>query len=209
MKVAKPLTDLINGFQKLPGVGPKTAQRLAYYMLHVPQTELDQFASAVARIKLDTKLCSTCKNISETDPCPICTEPGRDQTVITVVEQPLDIFVFEKTGKYHGLYHVLHGSISPMDNIGPDELYLEDLVTRMKKTDESSRVNEVIIATNPTMEGEATSMYLTRRLHEVFPPNGHTLTISRLGMGIPTGGYLEFSDDLTLIRALEGRRSLL
>lgn len=209
MKVAKPLTNVINAFEKLPGIGPKTAQRLAYYMLHMPQTELDQFGHAVERLRLDTKLCSICKNIAEADPCPVCVDSSRDQLTITVVEQPLDIFVFEKTGKYKGLYHVLHGVISPLDNIGPDELFIEDLVKRIKKADtDGLQVSEVIIATNPTMEGEATAMYLTRRLREEVPSNGHTISITRLGMGIPTGAYLEFADETTLIRALEGRRAL-
>jgi len=200
MKVAKPLLNVINSFQKLPGIGPKTAQRLAYYLLHVPQTELDSFSSAVARIKLDTKLCAICRNISETDPCPICADTTRDQHTITVIEQPLDIFVFEKTGKYFGLYHVLHGVINPLENIGPDELYIDDLVRRIR----GSTVEEVIIATNPTMEGEATSMYVTRLLREASPE----LSVTRLGMGIPTGAYLEFADESTLIRALEGRRAV-
>ena len=204
MKIAKPLSNLIDSFQRLPGMGPKTAQRLSYYLLHVPQSELDNFSHAISRVKKDTKLCSVCRNISENDPCPICEDGSRDKITITVVEQPLDILSFEKTGKYDGVYHVLHGAINPLDNIGPDELYLEDLVVRAKK----NKIKEVIIATNPTMEGEATAMYITKRLREAIPANGDVLIITRLGRGIPTGATLEFADEATLIQAMEGRRSL-
>lgn len=206
MKVAKPLQNVITSFEKLPGIGPKTAQRLGYYLLHVPQNELDSFSEALLRLKKDTKLCSICKNISETDPCPICEDISRDKSVILVVEQPLDILAFEKTGKYRGVYHVLHGVINPLENIGPDEIFLEFLIGRISKNQEG--ISEVIVATNPTMEGEATAMYLTRRIHEAFPANGHTITVSRLGMGIPTGAYLEFADEVTLTRAIEGRRTM-
>lgn len=206
MKIVKPLQDVINSFEKLPGIGPKTAQRLGYYLLHVPQSELDSFSLSLSNLKKNTKLCSICKNISETDPCPICDDVSRDHSVILVVEQPLDILAFEKTNKYNGLYHVLHGVISPLDNIGPDEIFIDNLVTRIAKN--SNAVSEIIIATNPTMEGEATSMYITRLLKEKFPPNGHTLNITRLGMGIPTGAYLEFADEVTLTRAIEGRKIL-
>lgn len=206
MRAPKPLTDLIGSFEKLPGVGPKTAQRLAYYLLHVPQSELDSFSSALTNLKKNTVLCEICKNVAEHNPCPICGDLSRDRTSILVVEQPLDILAFEKTGKYHGLYHVLHGSINPLENIGPDEIFLEQVVTRAAKPDHT--VTEIIIATNPTMEGEATAMYLTRRLREAVPPNGFTLAITRLGMGIPTGAYLEFADETTLTRAIEGRRTM-
>ncbi len=206
MKAPKPLTDVIGSFEKLPGVGPKTAQRLAYYLLHVPQNELDSFAFALTNLRKNTVLCEICKNVAESDPCPVCADTTRDASVILVVEQPLDILAFEKTGKYHGMYHVLHGSINPLDNIGPDEIFLEQVITRAGVADHS--VKEIIIATNPTMEGEATAMYLTRRLRDAVPSNGFTLEITRLGMGIPTGAYLEFADETTLTRAIEGRRSL-
>ena len=200
MKIARPIQALIESFQKLPGVGPKSAQRLTYYLLHVPQIELDEFAENLSHLKKDTKLCSICKNISETDPCPICTDPARDKSTILVVEQPLDILAFERTGRIKSVYHVLHGAISPLENIGPDEIYIDSLIDRIKKGD----VKEVIIATNPTMEGEATSMYLLKKL-KVEDEN---LKISRLGMGIPTGADLEYADEVTLTQALEGRREL-
>jgi len=206
VKIAKPLSNLIDSFQRLPGIGPKTAQRLAYYLLHVPQTELDNFSEALSRVKRDTKLCGVCKNVSETDPCPICDDNNRDKTQILVVEQPLDILAFEKTGKYDGVYHVLHGAINPLDNIGPDELYIEDLIIRVKKRENS--IKEVVIATNPTMEGEATAMFLVKRMKEAVPGNGKRFVITRLGRGIPTGASLEFADETTLVQAMEGRRNL-
>lgn len=183
MKIARPIAALIESFQKLPGVGPKSAQRLTYYLLHVPQSQLDDFAESIAKLKKDTVLCSVCKNVAETDPCPICSDASRDKTQILVVEQPLDILAFEKTGRYKGVYHVLHGAISPLENIGPDEIYIQDLVDRVK----GGKVKEIIIATNPTMEGEATSMYLKKQL----TINNQHLTITRLGMGIPTGADLD------------------
>lgn len=199
MKIAKPLALLIDSFHKLPGIGPKTAQRLTYYLLHVPQAELDSFAEALANLKKDTVLCSICKNVNEIDPCPICSDSTRDSSIILVVEQPLDILAFEKTSKFKGFYHVLHGSISPLENIGPDELFIEDLVKRVKKG-----IKEVIIATNPTMEGEATAMYLLKKLKAKSPK----LKVSRLGMGVPTGADLEYADETTLISAIQGRREL-
>ena len=198
MKIARPIAALIESFQKLPGIGPKSAQRLTYYLLHVPQSQLDDFAESVLRLKKDTVLCSVCKNVSETDPCPICSDPSRDHLQIMVVEQPLDILAFEKTGRFKGVYHVLHGAISPLENIGPDEIYIEQLLDRVQK------VKEIIIATNPTMEGEATSMYLLKKLKNENPK----LKITRLGMGIPTGADLEYADEVTLTQALEGRREL-
>ena len=131
MRIAKPLSRLIEAFEKLPGIGPKTAQRLSYYLLHVPQSELDNFAESLSRLKKDTVLCSICKNVSEADPCPICSDASRDDSIILVVEQPLDILAFERMGKYIGLYHVLHGAISPLDNIGPDEIFIDQLFERL------------------------------------------------------------------------------
>lgn len=209
MKIAKPLANLIESFHKLPGIGPKTAQRLAYYLLHVPESELTSFAEALTKLKKDTVVCSICKNVSEVDPCPICSDGGRDTSTILVVEQPLDILAFEKTSKFKGLYHVLHGSISPLENIGPDELYIEDLIRRVKKG-----IKEIIIATNPTMEGEATAMYIAKRLKQLTISHKQSLalrakplTITRLGMGIPIGADLEYADETTLIQAIEGRRT--
>jgi recombination protein RecR len=200
MKIARPIQALIESFQKLPGVGPKSAQRLTYYLLHVPQIQLDEFSDAITRLKKDTVLCSICKNISETEPCPICSDSLRNHSQILVVEQPLDILAFERTGKFKGVYHVLHGAINPLENIGPDEIYIDDLLNRAKDND----VEEVIIATNPTMEGEATAMYIRKQLKI----NNEKLKVSRLGMGIPTGADLEYADETTLTQALEGRREL-
>lgn len=199
MKIAKPLALLIDSFHKLPGIGPKTAQRLTFYLLHVPQSELDSFSEALANLKKDTVLCSSCKNVSEKDPCPICSDRLRDSSIILVVENPLDILAFEKTSKFKGLYHVLHGSISPLENIGPDELYIEELIRRIKKG-----VKEIIIATNPTMEGEATAMYLLKKLKA----KSSKLKVTRLGMGVPTGADLEYADETTLISAIQGRKEL-
>ncbi|KKR92501.1 MAG: Recombination protein RecR [Candidatus Woesebacteria bacterium GW2011_GWA1_41_13b] len=160
MKIARPITALIESFSKLPGIGPKSAQRLTYYLLHVPQVQLDEFADSILNLKKNTKLCSICKNISEDDPCPICTDPMRDKSLVMVVEQPLDILAFERT-HFKGVYHVLHGAINPLENIGPDELYIDDLLKRVSSIEYP--VSELIIATNPTMEGNATAMYLGKQ----------------------------------------------
>jgi recombination protein RecR len=201
MKIAKPITALIEAFEKLPGIGPKSAQRLTYYLLHVPQTDLDSFAESLVRLKKDTVLCSVCKNVAEADPCPICSDRSRNHSLIMVVEQPLDILAFEKIGKYNGVYHCLHGAINPLENIGPDELYIESLI---KRVGEQESISEIIIATNPTMEGEATAMFLTKKLKIL----NFKLKITRLGMGIPTGADLEYADEMTLTQAIEGRREL-
>lgn len=203
MRIPKPISDLIDSFQKLPGVGPKSAQRLTYYLLHVPQTQLDEFAENLSNLKKQTVLCTLCKNISETDPCSICSDISRDESIVLVVEQPLDILAFERTRKFNGLYHVLHGAISPLDNIGPDELYIDDLFKRLKNGN-SGIVKEIIIATNPTMEGDATAMYMKEKLKHI----DSDLKVSRLGMGIPTGADLEYADETTLTQAIMGRREL-
>jgi len=202
VKIAKPIASLIESFQRLPGIGPKSAQRLTYYLLHVPQSDLDAFSESLSRLKKDTVLCSICRNVNEKDPCEICSDKARDAATILVVEQPLDILAFEKTGKYKGIYHVLHGSISPLENIGPDELYIEDLIRRAKS--KKGGIREIIIATNPTMEGEATAMYLGKKLKEA----NSKIKITRLGMGIPTGADLEYADETTLIQAIQGRREI-
>ncbi|MBI1863630.1 recombination protein RecR [Candidatus Woesebacteria bacterium] len=202
MKIAKPINSLIESFQRLPGIGPKTAERLTFYLLRVPQSQLDDFAQSLSNLKKNTILCSVCKNVSEADPCLVCSDIKRDKKTIMVIEEPLDILVFEKTAKFFGVYHVLHGVINPLENIGPDELYMEDLFKR------AHDANEIIIATNPTMEGEATSMYITKKLHEQNPNNGHHLKITRLGMGIPTGADLGYADPITLTSAIEGRREI-
>ncbi len=202
MNLPRSLAKLIESFERLPGIGPKTAQRLTFYLLHVPQEHLDQFAEGLTNLKKNTILCSLCFNVSETDPCQICSDPTRDKSLVCVVEQPLDILAIEKTGKYKGVYHVLHGAISPLNNIGPDELYISQLIKRL--TSQVSPVTEVILATNPTMEGEASAMYIAKQIKEQIS-NNHLL-ISRLGQGLPTGGDLEYADEVTLQQALEGRR---
>ena len=204
MKIPKAISALVESFQKLPGIGPKSAQRLTYYLLHVPQSQLDSFSDSVKNLKKETVLCSVCMNVSETNPCPVCTDPQRDRSILMVVEQPLDALAFERTGKFKGLYHVLHGAINPLENIGPDEIYVQDLLDRVKVR-ESVRVKEIIIATNPTMEGEATAMYINKKLQNSKNPK---LKVTRLGMGIPTGADLEYADDTTLTQALLGRREL-
>src|SRR3989344_1325313 len=198
MKIARPLARVIDAFQKLPGIGPKTAQRLTYYLIHVPQAELDEFAQSLSKLKKETVLCTICKNVSEGSPCPICSDESRDSSAILVVEQPLDVLAFEKTGKYKGFYHVLHGAINPLENIGPDELYIKDLLDRLSNG-KPELVNEIIIATNPTMEGDATAMYLAKKLKV----KSEKLKVTRLGMGVPTGADLEYADELTLTEAIE------
>ncbi len=200
MRIAKAISALTESFEKLPGIGPKSAQRLTYYLLHVPQTQLDEFSNNLTRLKKDTVLCSVCKNVAESDPCNICSDSSRDHTVCLVVENPLDVIAFERSGRYKGLYHVLHGAINPLENIGPDEIFIADLLNRIK--DQDTKIAEVVIATNPTMEGEATAMFLTKQLRI----KNEGLIITRLGMGIPTGADLEYADDTTLTQALEGRR---
>lgn len=197
----KALVRLIESFEKLPGVGPKTAQRLAFYLLHVPQEELDQFGDRLKLLKAGTMICSICKNVGETDPCSICEDNTRDRTRICVVEQPTDILAFERTGKYKGLYHVLHGSLDPLNNIGPDEIYIADFFKRIVRS--TSQIIEVILATNPTMEGEATAMYIQKQLTNLQSNN---VKLTRLAHGLPMGADIEYADDVTLSRALEGRR---
>jgi recombination protein RecR len=208
MKIPRVINNLIDSFQKLPGIGPKSAQRLSFYLLHVPQTELDSFSDALSNLKKNTILCSICKNVGESDPCDVCSDSGRDKSVVLVVEQPLDVLAFEKTGKYKGLYHVLHGAINPLENIGPDEIFINELVKRVEgwrrgRKDEDKDL-EVIIATNPTMEGDATAMYINKKLKVI----NKNLKVTRLGMGIPTGADLEYADEVTLREAIDGRREI-
>ena len=199
MKVPKAIRDVIESFEKLPGVGPKSAQRLTFYLLHVPQSELDAFARNLTNLKRETTLCSVCYTVGESDPCEYCSDGKRDQSVICVVEQPLDVLAIEKSGHYHGVYHVLHGRLDPLNNIGPEEIYLHQLLSRIKH--QEVRIMEIILATNPTMEGEATAMYLSKQLKALDPE----LKITRIGRGLPIGADLEYADSVTLNRALEGR----
>lgn len=198
MTIPKPIQNLIESFEKLPAIGPKTAQRLTFYLLHVPQGELDKFASAIQSLKKDTILCSNCFMIDESNPCSICSNKQRDNSLLCVVEQPLDVLALEKGRSYKGLYHVLHGKIDPLNNIGPDEIYISQLLNRVKK---SEGINEVIIATNPTMEGEATAMYISKQLKN----QNSKVKITRIGRGLPVGADLEYADDVTLQRAMDGR----
>ncbi len=194
------IKKLIESFERLPGIGPKTAQRLVFYLLHVPQSYLDEFAESLKQLKEKTVLCSICFNVAETDPCQICTDQSRDKSLICVVEQPLDVIALEKTDKYKGVYHVLHGAISPLNNIGPEELYIKDFLKRLNN--KSLPIKEIILATNPNMEGEATAMYLAKQIKN----QKSQAKITRLGQGLPTGADLEYADELTLSRALEGRK---
>jgi recombination protein RecR len=210
MILAKPIKRLIEAFERLPGVGPKTAARLTFYLLHVPQSELEEFAGALSNLKKETVLCSICLNVAEKDPCPICSDTNRDKSLICVVEQPLDVLALEKAGNYKGVYHVLHGAINPLQNIGPDELHMKELFERAENG--RPEIKEVILAMNPNMEGEATAMYIKKQLKTENSPASPSeagrakLKISRLGQGLPTGGDIEYADEVTLSRAMEGRR---
>ena len=195
---AAPVARLIQEFHKLPGVGPKSAQRLPSYLLRASQEEAQARAQAILEVKEKIAFCSVCENVTDTDPCLICTDSQRDRSMICVVEEPLDILALERTRSYHGLYHVLNGVISPMDGVGPDDLKIGELLERLK----GGAVQEVILATNPNLEGEATAMYLNRLLR----PLG--LRVTRLARGLPTGADLEYADDLTLARAIEGRQEV-
>ncbi len=202
MKVPKAIQDVIESFERLPGIGPKSAQRLTFYLLHVPQEELDTFAESVQNLKIGTIICSVCYTVGETDPCEYCTNPQRDHSIICVVEQPLDVMALERNGKFKGVYHVLHGKIDPLNNIGPDEIYIHQLFRRLKEdSDQKAVVQEIILATNPTMEGEATAMYISKYLKANFPD----IKITRIGRGLPIGADLEYADSVTLERAMEGR----
>jgi recombination protein RecR len=195
---AAPLARLIDEFHKLPGIGPKSAQRLAYYLLRMPTVDAQALAAAILEVKERVTLCSICQNVTEVDPCRVCSDDRRDRTIICVVEEPLDILALERSRSYQGLYHVLHGAISPMEGIGPEDLKVTELLQRMR----SDEVTEIILATNPNLEGEATAMYLTRLLK----PLG--VRVTRLARGLPVGGDLEYADDVTLARALEGRQEM-
>ncbi len=195
---AAPLARLIDEFHKLPGIGPKSAQRLAYYLLRMPPQEAQALAAAILDVKERVSLCSICQNVTEIDPCRVCSDDRRDRTIICIVEEPLDILAMERSGNYEGLYHVLHGAISPMDGIGPEDLKTAELLHRLR----SGEVVEIILATNPNLEGEATAMYLTRLLK----PLG--VRVTRLARGLPVGGDIEYADDVTLARALDGRQEM-
>ena len=199
----EPVARLIEALSRLPGVGPKTAQRLTYHLLRAPEAEARALAAALIDVRDKVVFCDRCFNISDAPLCPICRDPARDVVRLCVVEEPLDVLALERTGEFKGLYHVLHGAISPIDGVGPDRLRIRELFAR---ADEAKRdgtpFEEVILATNPTLEGEATAMYLAERLESTVG------LVSRIARGLPVGGDLEYADEVTLIRALQGRRAV-
>lgn len=192
------IEKLIESFEKLPSIGHKTATRLAFHMLDLGEQETNDFISSIVNAKKSLKYCSNCYNISDTDPCPICASPKRDNSLICVVEDVKDIIAMEKTHEFKGVYHVLHGSISPMDGIGPDDIKIKELLNRISQ----NKISEIILATNPRVEGEATAMYLSK----LIKPMG--IKVTRIAHGIPVGGDLEYTDEVTLTKALEGRREI-
>jgi len=193
-----PIATLVEQLGRLPGVGPKTAQRMAFFLLHLPAGEAERLAEAIVEARRRIRYCSVCFNFTETDPCPLCQDPRRDDAQIVVVEQPKDVIAIEKTREYRGRYHVLHGAISPMDGVGPDDLRVRELLARLN----DGAVREIILATSSSLEGEATALYLARLLK----PLG--VKVTRIARGIPMGGDLDYTDEVTLLKALEGRQAL-
>ncbi len=196
--VAEPIQRLIDALVRLPGVGPKSASRLAFYLLRAQEEQVQELAEAIGELQSNIVYCSRCQNLTQVDPCAICSDPGRDANIVCVVEEPLDVVAIERTGAFRGYYHVLHGVINPVEGIGPEDLRIDVLLARQQK----EAFTEVLVATNPNMEGEATAMYLARLLH----PTG--VRVTRLARGLPVGGDLEYADEVTLSRALEGRRDI-
>jgi recombination protein RecR len=201
--VIEPVARLIEAFARLPGIGPKTAQRLTYHLLRAPDAEARTLATALVAVRDEVVFCERCFNISDAPLCPICRDPARDEQRICVVEEPLDVLAIERTGEFRGVYHVLHGAISPIDGVGPERLKIRELLERAADAKrDGAALEEVVLATNPTLEGEATAMYLAERLE------GTVEVVSRIARGLPVGGDLEYADDVTLIRALQGRRAV-
>ena len=198
MHYPEPISKLIDSFMKLPGIGPKTAGRLAFFVLSMKEDNVLDFAKALVDAKRNLRFCSVCGHITDIDPCHICQDESRDKSLICVVQDPKDVIAMEKMRDYQGLYHVLHGAISPMDGIGPEDINVPSLLTRLQ----DEEVEELILATNPTIEGEATAMYISR----LVKPSG--IMTTRIAHGLPVGGDLEYADEVTLSRALEGRREL-
>jgi recombination protein RecR len=192
------IEKLIESFEKLPSIGHKTAVRLAFHMLDLSKEDTNEFIKSIIDAKEKLKYCSTCFNVSDTDPCPICSSPKRDNSVICVVEDVRDIMAMERTHEFKGVYHVLHGTISPMNGIGPEDIKIKELLNRIN----NNNINEIILATNPRVEGEATAIYLSK----IIKPLG--VKVTRIAHGIPVGGDLEYTDEITLTKALEGRREL-
>ncbi len=199
----EPVARLIEAFSRLPGIGPKTAQRLTYHLLRAPETEARALAAALVALREEVVFCRECHNISDAELCPICRDASREATRLCVVEEPLDVLAIERTGEYRGRYHVLHGALSPMDGIGPERLRIRELLERVEAARAAGRpFEEVILATNPTLEGEATAMYLAEQL------DGAVGAVTRIARGLPVGGDLEYADEVTLVRALQGRRAI-
>jgi recombination protein RecR len=198
----EPVARLIEALSRLPGVGPKTAQRLTYHLLRAPDAEARALAAALVDVRDKVVFCDRCFNISDAPLCPICRDPARDTLRLCVVEEPLDVLALERTAEFRGVYHVLHGAISPIDGVGPDRLKIRELLARVDEAAELTPFVEVILATNPTLEGEATAMYLDERMA------GKVGSVTRIARGLPVGGDLEYADEVTLIRALQGRRAL-
>lgn len=199
----EPVSRLIEAFARLPGIGPKTAQRLTYHLLRVPDSEARTLAAALVAVREEVVYCDTCFNFSDAPMCPICRDPGRDAGRLCVVEEPLDVLAIERTGEWRARYHVLHGAISPMNGIGPDRLRIRELLERVAAAEEAGEpMSEVILATNPSLEGDATAMYVAERLA------GHVGSVTRIARGLPVGGDLEYADEVTLIRAIQGRRAV-
>lgn len=198
MQYPTPISKLIEGFMKLPGVGPKTASRLAFYVLDMKEEDVLDFAKSLVNAKRDLTYCSVCHHITDIDPCRICEDQQRDQSVVCVVQDSKDVMAMEKMREYTGLYHVLHGAISPMDGVGPEDIKIPELIKRLQ----NDEIQEVIVATNPTIEGEATAMYISR----LIKPTG--IKVTRIAHGLPIGGDLEYADEVTLSKAIEGRREL-
>lgn len=195
----KPLNKLINELSKLPGIGGKTAQRLSFHILALDEHEAEALANSIVNAKKSLRYCSICGNLTDIEPCEICSGESRDHTKICVVESPQDVIAMERIREFKGLYHVLHGTISPVEGIGPNDINLKSLITRLQQHDE---VDEIIVATNPNIEGEATAMYIARLLK----PSG--IKVTRIAHGIPVGGDLEYADEVTLLKAMEGRREI-
>ncbi len=199
----EPVARLIEAFSRLPGIGPKTAQRLTYHLLRAPDAEARSLAVALVAVRDEVVFCATCFNISDAEECPICRDPGRDPRRLCVVEEPLDVLAIERTGEWRGRYHVLNGAISPMDGVGPDRLRIRELLDRATAADAAGEpLEEVILATNPSLEGDVTATYIAERL------SPSVATITRIARGLPVGGDLEYADEITLIRALQGRRAV-
>ncbi len=196
--LAEPLARLVDELKRLPGIGQKSAQRIAFHLERVPREDAERLATAILDVKDKIRLCSTCNNLTEQDPCEYCSDPRRDGDVICVVETPYNVVAVEKTREFHGLYHVLHGTLSPLQGVGPEQLKLKSLLDRLK----GGKVKELIVATNPNVEGEATAIYISK----LIKPLG--VKVTRIAMGIPVGSELEFADEVTMLKAIEGRREI-